>query len=243
MPRFRRLHSNNASTTLTASALAGDSVITVADATQFSSPSDDQYERATIERQSDGAIEIVNIILQPTGTTLGVERGLEGTTALDLVAGDVLSSRITAGMMDATVGGRDELLWSIWNSGDYMNLMNEVVLFGPELDLTDPADIGDITKTSIDFGISRGRFFVNEIGIIGVNVSGVTVAPSVDCPYDEEEGYLIQEAITINATHSRQRWTTIGSIHGIYQMDFTVFQATATSFVARFYMVGHYTDI
>lgn len=245
MPRFRRLHSNNAKTALTAPAASDATTIAVADATVFNSPSDDEYERATLERQSDKAVEIVNILARPSGTTLTMERGLEGTTQLDLVAGDTVSGRDTAGILDSVPGGRDGLFKSIAeNPGGVASVTSRVAIFGPELDFTDVGSAGDLANTTMAFN-PYGRFFPDECGVIGTNISGVSVAPWVQIAYDSETDDLVNAVeITLLATHDRQRWTTMAWSGGVYNIEFIVNPlATATSFLGRFYAVGLYTEI
>lgn len=101
----KTLYTNNATTTLAASAVAeATSSLTVATGTgsRFATPSSDNDEWQALTLTDGASIEIVHLTGR-TGDVLTVTRGMEGTTALDWSIGAVLEGRITASMMSRLV--------------------------------------------------------------------------------------------------------------------------------------------
>lgn len=97
------LFTNNADGVL-ASVLADDATEIVLEpggsADRFASPSVGDYQRATLESDAvPGVFEIVRI-KERDGDVLTVDRGIEGTAAIEWPAGTRLQARVTAGMLE-----------------------------------------------------------------------------------------------------------------------------------------------
>lgn len=99
MPEY--IFSNNALTTLNepSGVGTGDTTITVDDASVFPTPEAGKTVRATLERLSDNAVEIVDITAI-SGNDLTVTRAREGTTALAFDDGDIIEQRWTDEIID-----------------------------------------------------------------------------------------------------------------------------------------------
>ena len=93
---------NNALTTLAAGLSSGATSATLATGkgALFPTPAGSNVFRATLIRQSDQAIEIVECTAR-AGDTVTITRAMESTTALTFVTGDKFELRITAAELAA----------------------------------------------------------------------------------------------------------------------------------------------
>lgn len=95
------LIANAAESTLTAPIAAADLSCTIqaADASKFPAPAAGEAFLATLVRKNTGEREIVKCTARAAGV-LTITRAQEGTAALSFVAGDIVSVRLTAGLLD-----------------------------------------------------------------------------------------------------------------------------------------------
>ncbi|MCX4186780.1 hypothetical protein [Methylophaga sp. OBS4] len=114
MPEF--LFKNNATTTLSGAVADTDTTITVTDGGVFPTPASGKTVRATIERASDNAVEIVDITAISTND-LTVTRAREGTTALAFADGDAIEMRITKEMLEEVAQKSAANEWTGGQSG------------------------------------------------------------------------------------------------------------------------------
>lgn len=99
------IFANNASSVLAAPLGSGDTSLSIrpADADAFPEPNAIYFEyeqfSLTIKNQDTGEYEIV-YCTERDGTVLQVDRGQEGTVALDFPAGAIVSHNLTAGVLE-----------------------------------------------------------------------------------------------------------------------------------------------
>lgn len=102
--------SNNATSTLAASILAGATVLTISaiDAPKFPAPSAGHWFPLTLIDTGSGNMEIVRCTAR-AGAVLTVVRAQEGTTATDFAPGTRVSCRLTAAVVAELVADTAEL--------------------------------------------------------------------------------------------------------------------------------------
>src|SRR5690348_15247362 len=98
------LIANNVFSTLAAPVGVADLAITIAaaDAAEFPNPGVGDWFIATLVRKNTGELEIVKCTAR-AGAVLTVQRAQEGTVALTFVAGDIVSLRLTKGVIDTYI--------------------------------------------------------------------------------------------------------------------------------------------
>ena len=98
-----RVYTNSASTTLTSTYTASDTVLSITDGSRFASVSsgDSNFQAITLENTTTGEFEIAHVT-DRTGNVVTVSRGQEGTFAISLPAAEIIvEARLTA---DALTG-------------------------------------------------------------------------------------------------------------------------------------------
>lgn len=95
-----QLYSNNAETTLTAAISDSTTTLSVADGSQFQSPTGGNYELITLSLS--GGYEIVRMTAR-SGNTLTVTRAQEGTTAIAWDGGTKVFAGVTAGTLQSKI--------------------------------------------------------------------------------------------------------------------------------------------
>lgn len=98
-------YSNNARTTLTSAVLDTDTSISVADASVFPALGVDDTMYLTLSDPANTVTEIV-LCTAISGNVLTVQRGYDNTVTRGWSADDVVSSRLTAGMLDTLLGDK-----------------------------------------------------------------------------------------------------------------------------------------
>lgn len=102
-----QLFSNNAKTTLAAQLLVGGTTMTVTlgGGALFRTVASPNYELITLQRESDGAIEIVRVTAHSAAsdTFATIVRAQEGTSALQFEIGDKVQARWTRGSAETIV--------------------------------------------------------------------------------------------------------------------------------------------
>ena len=104
-----QLFSNNAKTTLAAQLLVGGTTMTVAASAGalFRTIAAPNYELITLQRESDGAIEIIKVTTHTAANDVFavIARGEEGTSPLQFEIGDKVQARWTRGSAEALTQG------------------------------------------------------------------------------------------------------------------------------------------
>lgn len=98
-----RVYTNSASTTLTSTYVASDTVLSLTDGSRFAtvSSSDSNFQAITLENTTTGQFEIAHIT-DRTANTVTVSRGQEGTFAMPLPAAEIIvEARLTANALDS----------------------------------------------------------------------------------------------------------------------------------------------
>lgn len=95
------LYTNNASSTLASPASAADTSLTVksGEGALFPAPTGSDYCYLTLA-DSSKRVEIIKVTAR-SGDVLTVERGQDGTTALNWAAGDTVELRLNRALLDA----------------------------------------------------------------------------------------------------------------------------------------------
>ena len=105
------LFENNAVSTLASGIGAGDTSLTVqsSDGAKYPSPTGSDFFRITLFKKSTGEIEIAKCTTRSGDGLTVITRGEEGTTPLDLLAGDLVELRPTAGSFASIILGSTSL--------------------------------------------------------------------------------------------------------------------------------------
>jgi len=96
--------SNNATTTLASAIGAGDTSITVADASKFPILTAGDYTYVTIDTDTDTPTREIVRVVSIAGNVLSVVRGQDGTTAASFGAGTKVELRLTAALLNDVAG-------------------------------------------------------------------------------------------------------------------------------------------
>lgn len=179
MATAQALYTNNASTTLASSIVAGDTSLTVASGqgALFPSPTGSNYFMCTLQSTSSSALEIVKCTSR-SSDTFTIVRAQEGTSAAGFSAGDSVELRLTAGELGNipqltatnTFSGNQVL------SGSSSNTAITVVNIDEPITVSATAATGtinyDVTTQSVIYYTSNatGNFTVNFRGSTGTSL-------------------------------------------------------------------------
>lgn len=184
-----QLFSNNAKTTLAAQLLVGSTTFTVSagGGALFRTIAAPNHELITLQRESDGAIEIVKVTTHTAANDVFgvVTRAQEGTIALQFEIGDKVQGRWTRGSAEALTQGVPftgvpgtlsiDLQASRSNPATVGVTGNNSVGIGREVTISSSGSVGIGSTVSITAsnGIGIGNATVGGSGGIAIGFSGV----------------------------------------------------------------------
>lgn len=195
-----QLYSNNAKTTLNAQLLVGGTTMTVAGGggALFRTVASPNYELITLQRESDGAIEIVKVTTHTAASdTFGViERAQEGTSALQFEIGDKVEARWTRGTAERITQNVPFTGASGVNSIDLQAYRS------------DPSTVGVFGDNSVAIGRentiaagSNGVAIGSEIGVGAGSAFHVAIGENITIDPAYDDGIAIGQNVTISANN------------------------------------------
>lgn len=164
------LFTNNARSSLAAAIASTDLALNVqsGDGALFPSPTAADFFRATLYKKATGEIEIA-FVSAVSGDIFTISRGEEGTTALDLNAGDLVQLRPTAGFFSSLA---------------VTSLQIQDGAFNTDLAAAGSANAYTVTLSPAPTSMADGLHFywrpsVANTGASTINVNGLGIVPLV----------------------------------------------------------------